>query len=249
LPADLAARAADPLAWRQTLAQLNRQSLARIDHRGLQIHRLTQAILRDRLTSAQATTIRACTEAILCVSHPGSSDDPSTWPAWARLMPHLLAADLIATTNCELRQLACDASAYLVGRGDARTGYDLTTRVYQPWRQRLGDDDPHTLSIGNCRAWALRLMRRYAEARDLDRDILAHRRRVLGEDHPSTLEAANCLAEDLRALGEVQAALNLDQDTLIRRRQVLGEDHPDTLASASNLATDLHALSAEEPSG
>ena len=50
LPGELAARAADPLAWRQTLARLARQSLARIDHRGLQMHRLTQAILRDRLT-------------------------------------------------------------------------------------------------------------------------------------------------------------------------------------------------------
>ena len=32
LPGELAARAADPLAWRQTLAHLARQSLARIDH-------------------------------------------------------------------------------------------------------------------------------------------------------------------------------------------------------------------------
>ena len=49
LPGELAARAADPLAWRQTLARLTRQSLARIDQRGLVLHRLTQAILRDRL--------------------------------------------------------------------------------------------------------------------------------------------------------------------------------------------------------
>ena len=52
LPGDLAARAADPLAWRQTLAQLTRQSLARVDQRGLVMHRLTQAILRDRLPRA-----------------------------------------------------------------------------------------------------------------------------------------------------------------------------------------------------
>jgi uncharacterized protein (DUF433 family) len=50
LPGDLAARVADPLAWPQTLARLARPSLARIDRRGLQMHRLTQAILCDRLT-------------------------------------------------------------------------------------------------------------------------------------------------------------------------------------------------------
>ena len=60
LPGELAARAADPLAWRQTLARLARQSLARIDQRGLVMHRLTQAILRDRLTAEQAAATRAC---------------------------------------------------------------------------------------------------------------------------------------------------------------------------------------------
>jgi hypothetical protein len=34
----------DPLAWRQTLT---RQSLTRVDRHGLQMHRLTQAILRE----------------------------------------------------------------------------------------------------------------------------------------------------------------------------------------------------------
>ena len=43
---------------------LTRQSLARIDHRGLQMHRLTQAILRDRLTPAQAAATRKYAEAI-----------------------------------------------------------------------------------------------------------------------------------------------------------------------------------------
>ena len=39
LPGELAGRATDPLAWRQTLAGLASGSLARIDHRGLVMHR------------------------------------------------------------------------------------------------------------------------------------------------------------------------------------------------------------------
>ena len=109
LPGELAARAADPLAWRQTLAQLTRQSLARIDQRGLVMHRLTQAILRDRLTPDQAAATRERTEAILAASDPGDPDNPATWPRWARLMPHLLAADLAATDNPALRWMACNA--------------------------------------------------------------------------------------------------------------------------------------------
>ena len=76
LPGELAARAADPLAWRQTLARLARQSLARIDQRGLVMHRLTQAILRDRLTSEQAAATRARTEAILAAARPRRPGNP-----------------------------------------------------------------------------------------------------------------------------------------------------------------------------
>jgi transcriptional regulator with XRE-family HTH domain len=121
LPGELAARAADPLAWRQTLAHMSRQSLARIDHRGLQMHRLTQAILRDRLTPARAAAARRCTEAILAASDPGDPPNPDTWARWAQLVPHVLAADLAATDNPALRQLVRGVCWYLIERGDART--------------------------------------------------------------------------------------------------------------------------------
>ena len=62
-----------------------------IDQRGLLMHRLTQAILRDRLPPDQAAATRACAEAVLAASDPGDPDDPGTWPEWARLLPHLLA--------------------------------------------------------------------------------------------------------------------------------------------------------------
>jgi hypothetical protein len=242
LPGQLAARAADPLAWRQTLARLSRQSLARIDQRGLVLHRLTQAILRDRLTPEQAAATRTCAEAFLAATNPGDPGNPVTWPRWAQLMPHLLAADLAATNNQGLRRMACDALGYLLARGDTRTARDLAAELRQHWHARLGDDDENAQEAAVYLASALRDMGRYAEARDLDEDTLARRRRVLGDDHPDTLASANNLAIDLRRLGEYQAARDLNEDTLTRRRRVLGDDHPDTLASARGLANDLRRL-------
>ena len=195
LPHDLAARAADPLAWRQTLAHLSRQSLARIDHRGLVMHRLTQAILRDRLPPGQAAATRARTEAILAASDPGDPDNPATWPGWERLMPHLLAATLAITDNPGLRQLTCHACRYLLARGDTRTAFDLASHLRQQWRDRLGADHEHTLAIGDYLGWALTATGHCAQARDLAQDTLDRRRRVLGQDHPDTLATANDLAE------------------------------------------------------
>ena len=242
LPGELAARAADPLAWRRTLAQMTRQSLARIDHRGLQMHRLTQAILRDRLTPARAAATRTCTEAMLAASDPGDPPNPATWPRWARLMPHVLAADLAGTDSPALRELARHACWYLIERGDARTAHDLVSGLLLQWRDRLGEDREHTLTAAHYLAWTLLEMGRYAESRDLNQDTLDRRRRVLGEDHPDTLNSAHNLAIGLRKLGDVQAARDLDQDTLDRQRRVVGQDHPSTLRSATILAHDLREL-------
>jgi tetratricopeptide (TPR) repeat protein len=240
LPRKLAARVVDPLAWRQTLAHLARQSLARIDQRGLQMHRLTQAILRDRLTPKQAAAARRRSEAILAASDPGDPRNPATWPHWAQLMPHLLAADLAATSNRGLRWMACNACAYLLSRGDTHAAHDLASYLRQQWRARLGDNDVHTRVVTSYLASAFGAMGRYSEARDLYQDILGRHRRILGGDHPYTLTAASDLANALHMAGEVQAARDLHRDTLERRRRVLGPDHPDTLTSANNLASVLH---------
>jgi hypothetical protein len=53
LPATLAAKAADPVAWRQVLARIGHHALAHIDGNGLQMHRLTQVITRSNLPASQ----------------------------------------------------------------------------------------------------------------------------------------------------------------------------------------------------
>ena len=242
LPGELAARAADPLAWRQTLAHLSRQSLARIDHSGLQMHRLTQAILRDRLPSASAAATRKRTEAILAASDPGDPPNPDTWARWAQLMPHVLAADLGATDTPALRVLVCRVCWYLIERGDARTPRDLISTLHRQWHDRLGEDHQHTLLAAHYHAWALWELGGYAESLDLNQDTLARRRRVLGEDHPETLNSAHNLAMDLRMLGDAQAARDLNQDTLNRYHRLRGQDHFSALRCANNLAHDLRAL-------
>jgi tetratricopeptide (TPR) repeat protein len=242
LPGAWAAWPPDPLAWPQTLAHLARQSLVRIDHRGLQMHRLTQAILRDSLKPEQAAATRARTEAILAASNPGDPTNPGIWPRWAQLMPHVLFADLAATDSPALRLLACDACAYLLARRDHRTCHDLTSDLCRQWRDRLGDDHQHVRAIALYLAWALWGMGRYAEARDLSQETLDRYRRVLGEDHPDTLGTALHLACTLHSLGELRAARDLNQDTLDRYRRVQGEDHTGTLLTAFLLARNLHEL-------
>jgi hypothetical protein len=242
LPGELAARAADSLAWRQTLAHMAGQSLARLDHRGLQMHRLTQAILRDRLTLACVSAARKHTEAILVASDPGDPPDPATWARWAQLVPHVLAADLAGTDNPALRDLVRRVCWYLIERGDARTPREVMSDLHQQWRGRLGQDHEHTLMAAHYLAWALLELGHYAEARVLNQDTWERRRHVLGEGHPDTLNSAHNLALGLRMLGDLQAARDLNQDTWKRHRHAQGPDHRDTLRTAHILAADLREL-------
>ncbi len=241
LPEPLAERAADPVTWGQVTARIRRHALARVDRQGLLMHRLTQAIVRGHLAPDVAATTKSLATAVLAASHPGDEELPATWPDWARLLPHLLAVDPDASTPA-LGTLTSDAVWYLIRRGDARSGHELASRLYQQGLDRDGPDDPATLSAANTLAVVFRDLGEYGNARELNEDTLARSRRVLGEDHPDTLGSANNLANNLRGLGEYGAARELDEDTLARSRRVLGEDHPDTLTSASNLAVSLRGL-------
>jgi hypothetical protein len=242
LPTPLAESAADPVAWGQVLVRLGRNAMVRVDPAGLQMHRLTQAILRGHLSPRHAAATCARAEAILAANRPGDPDTPMAWPEWTQLLPHLLALDPAASSSTALRSLACDAAWYLVRRGDAPGGLDLASRLHRQWLDYLGADDHHTLWAADTLASALRATGRYAEARHLDEDTLARRQRAHGKDHPHTLASASNLAADLRALGDPQAAREVDEDTLARKQRVLGKDHPSALRSAGNLAISLYEL-------
>ena len=67
-------------------------------------------------TPDEATAARDLAGAILASNRPGDSDAPWTWPAWARLLPHLLVLYPAASSDQSLRRLARLAAGYLILR-------------------------------------------------------------------------------------------------------------------------------------
>lgn len=242
LPIPLAVAAADSLTWRRVLAALGDSALARVDQGGLEMHRLTQAVIRDRLSAQKAAAVTAQAAAILAANHPGDTRDPATWASWARLLSHLLALQPADSTDPELRSLAVDAIWYLSRRGDAGGAYTLAWQLHRSWQDQFGPHDPHVLLASGALAESLRGLKRYPEARELNEANFKLLRAALGPDHPETLASAHDLAVDLRRIGNLEASRELDEDTLARRRKSLGTDHPDSLTSAGNLAITLREL-------
>jgi hypothetical protein len=237
----LIAAVASPVAVHRSLGRLGSYGLARVE-RGLQLHPLTQAVLRDQLPAESAAAYRSYAQALLVAADPGDYRDPVSWPGWARILPHLLATDPSVSPSSDLRELACRAAWYLYSRSEIRPGRDFAEHLYRQWRKQLGPDDPHTLRVAYILVRFLIDVGPYSQVRQLGDDTLTRCQRVLGEDHPDTLYAAHYLADCLHEVGAFEQARQLNVDTLTRRRRVLGDSHIDPQRTAHNLARDLREL-------
>jgi DNA-binding SARP family transcriptional activator len=242
----LVAAVASPGAAHRSLGRIGSYGLARTD-RGLQLHRLTQAVLRDQLSDVHAEAYRRYADALLVAADPGDERDPACWPGWAQILPHVLAADPATSSVPGLWDLACRAVWYLYYRSDSRPGRDLAEHLHRRWSQRRGSDDRHTLRAAHVLVLFLASFGPYQQVRQLAEDTFARCRRVFGDDHPDTLDAAHHLAICLHLVGSFEQARQLNMDTLTRRRRVLGEDHIDTRRAVHNLARDLRELGEAEP--
>ena len=240
LPGGLPARLPDPLERDDLVAALTRTSLARLNDDGLTMHRLTQAILRAR--STEPGKARAHAEAVVTANAPESTLTPGSWPAWGRLLPHLLALAPERSDNPGLQTATVQAAAYLLDSGKVSDALSFAARIHGLWRDRLGPDDRQTLRIANTLVSAHRVSGQLDQARQLGENLLGTSRRLYGDDDPDTLDIAIHLALVLHVLGDYHAARELNEHTLRHLRHALGADHPTTLVTADNLAENLHAL-------
>ncbi|MGV9246720.1 FxSxx-COOH system tetratricopeptide repeat protein [Streptomyces sp. NPDC003710] len=233
----------DDFMWPQAALQpLARYGLARVDHETFQIHRLTQAIVRDRSGEADATAAEDDVTTILATATPDDPDTPTTWPRWAALTSHLTARIHSTADQPLLRPALIQSARYLIESGQPRAARDLAATLHRTWTGTLGDDHEDTLSSAQYLSHALSDLGEYAESRRLQEDTLGRRRAVLGENHPDTLHSANDLAATLAHLGQYAESHRMSEEVLERRRAVLGENHPDTLRSAQNLGGSLYSL-------
>ncbi|QEV21581.1 tetratricopeptide repeat protein [Streptomyces alboniger] len=234
--------AEDEMRLRRAIGTAVRFGLAKGGRDGVRLHRLVQGVVKDLLPAIALESMRRHSHGMLVENDPGNPESPSTWAAWAHIVPHVLAVEPTTSRNPRLRPLACKASWYLIERGDADAGTRLAISLRSAWLRELGADDVHVLWVTRCLARGLREQGRYEEARRLYDDALPRYHRVLGPRHTDTLRLAHGSAINLRMLGRYEAARQLQGDTFDSYRDVLGQDHPHTLHSANHLAVDLSIL-------
>jgi tetratricopeptide (TPR) repeat protein len=228
-----------PTATVRALDAIARHSLARVQEGTLQLHRLTQAVLADRLAPDQREQAQRDTETLLTAADPGDAKEPPSWPAWQVLVPHALAVAPEHLTTSAGRRTAAGACWYLMERAQPLPARDYLQELYDTWAPQLGPDHEDTLYIAHDLARAYRNTGDYEKALALDEDAYQRHRQLRGDDYVRTLFSAVSLASDLNALQRDEEALALAQDTFDRRQRLLGKDDPETLRTAINLVNYL----------
>lgn len=235
----------DPARLARALREANRYSFARLDHRtsSLQIHRLVQLVLQNRMSPEQRSCMRQGAHTLLAASDPRVPADPSSWPRYAELHGHVLASEAIKSDQPRVRQLVHNIARYLYNWGGHDPSLEFSGKAWQVWRDVFGEEDQQTLLMGLWLGNVTWAAGRFDEAAWL----AAHLTRVYESTAPAdghdtredALHALQFEAAVHRAGGRFAAGAELDRIAYERARRVFGEDDPVTLDIAHNFAVSL----------
>jgi tetratricopeptide (TPR) repeat protein len=252
LPGELAVRAADPLAWQETLDRLDRSSLARVDHRGLQMHRLTQAIVRAWL-SPRERWAGAAVE-LVASAFPSSIEglaDPGQWPRCAQLLPHARAAADNAheagVAQATAANLLRRAGSYLERRGEYAGARDLLKQSLNLTETVRGPRHLEVAYVLSTLGFLLQGQGELDDARRAHERALAIYEAHLPPDHSGRGGVLDSdIGRDIgRALNNLGLVRYLQEDlpgardylerALDTNQTAFGPDHPEVASTLNNL--------------
>jgi tetratricopeptide (TPR) repeat protein len=244
----------EPVVIGRVVHEASKLALLKVDAsaRQIQIHRLVQAVIRNRMTEESAESARRDVHHVLVGSRPQQDvDDPASWPRFRMIWPHLTPSDAPSSNEEQVRQLYVERVRYLWVLGDLDRARSLAEEVAGRWEAALESGlsgvardklRRQLLQLKFNQGNALRSLSRLADARSLDEAVLAEQTELLGADHAHTLMTAGSLAADLRAVGRYGEALAMDSNTYQAWTRLYGDDDRRSLAAANSLAVSMRLI-------
>jgi len=246
LPPELAAVVTDEIALDDAVASLSHYSLIESDENGWSVHRLVQAVMRDRMSEDEQKQWAEAAVEVINDAFPEESLDVRTWPVCDRLLSHALAA----AEQAEVLQIAPHATGRLLNQ----------VGLYQKGRARFAEAKAHyerALKIGEASygpdhpnvAVGLNNLGSVLKALGDLEGAKAHYERALkideasySPDHPNVAIRVNNLGSVLKELGELQGAKAHFERALKIDEASYGLDHPEVARDVNNLGSVLKEL-------
>lgn len=238
----------DPMRLARAIREINRYSLARIDHRtnSIEMHRLVQAVLINRMTPEEQNRMRNGAHTLLAASDPKGPNQSANWPRYAELYGHVIASGAVESDQPWVRELVMNIAKYLWYWGDHKVAREFSEQAYEVWQRLFGEEDQQTLLMGWWLGFLYLMVGRYDDASR----VVAQLRDVYDRTAPANQEdtredalvALNLEAAVRRAEGDFTAGAELDEMAYERARRAFGEDDPTTLVTAHNLGVSLRVV-------
>ena len=237
----IAAALSDPLERAETAGALARASLVTVPAQGrLRVHRLVQAVTRDQLDDDQAAEwARRALDLIRAVLPSAAPQDPSSWPVYASLAPHVESVVAHAASYPDLAArrggLLGNLGIYLAASAQFSAARATLERVLAIFEAAYGPDHPEiarTLgNLGNVQY----LLGELPATRAIFERALAIFEAVYGPDHPDVANTLTNLGNAQSDLGELSTARATLERALAIFEAVYGPDHPEIASTLTNL--------------
>jgi tetratricopeptide (TPR) repeat protein len=247
IPRDLLAKAMeDPLALNRAISALQHYSLIRTDDDSISVHRLVQAVTRDRLSEEERKEWAAAVVRLLDAALPFKQDDPDTWRESGRLLPHALAAAEHAVGaqvgGIEPPRVLSDAGTYLTCRAEFGEAKRVLERAVTVAEETYGSNHPYFATCLNNLGHALWQFGDAEGAKEHYQRALAIAEEAFGPDHPGVATFASNLGSALHDLGDLKGACQHCERALAIDEKTYGPDHPVVAIDANNLGGVLQGM-------
>jgi DNA-binding SARP family transcriptional activator len=229
----------DPDALADVVGVIVGYSLVRRHPDGYQLHRLLQAVIKNRMPPLEKERNGATAVAVLAASYPGDPNEPARWEDYARLAPHILAIGRLGDHHQNFRHLLLRTLTYLSDTGHPETARSIAQELFDRWQRVLGPNHLDTLTAAASLTATLVWLGEHAQAKAIGKDAKRRAERELGADHPVTLRLATTTTALIwivpdgltpgKGSSDFPGPEPLHDDTLQRASRSLGPDHPITL--------------------
>jgi len=231
----------NPLALDEVLDPLNKYSLISRDPISptYSIHRMVQAVLKDRMDSDTQRKWAECT--VKAVDKAFPEVEFKTWNICEAMIPHAKTClKLIEKSNFEFQEAARllnKAGNYLKVRalyGEAELFLEQALGIK---KKVLKEDNPDLAETFNDFAGLYQDQGKYEKAEEFYNTALNIKKNVLGEDHPDMAATLGNLGLLYQAQGKYEKAEEFYNTALNIEKKVLGEDHPGLATTLGNLGS------------
>jgi len=239
LPPALAEALSDPFTLDEAVAALRRYSFIEVHEGALSVHRLVQAVVRDRLPAADRKVWAEAALRLVDAEFPESSHDVETWDACARWLPHALTAAGHAEALDVGRQprgrLLARFAVYLQGRAAFADAKGYLERALALHEAEHGPNDPRVAAVLRSLGSVMHDLGDLGGARSCFERALGIDVATFGPDHPDVARDVNDLGSVLMDQGDLTAARKHLERALAIDEATYGPDDPSVAIRLNNL--------------